>query len=89
MVKINPGSNVYRDNNTRTAGPNPENIKVPEPKMLGKNKLQCPECDAIFDSREKYISHHLAKHPTKPKTKLPENMQTSSVSTVAMDYPSK
>ncbi len=63
LSKINPGTNVYGDNDVSTAQPGGmEDIKIPDPKMLEKGKFQCPVCNAVFKSKEDYISHALAEH---------------------------
>jgi tRNA U54 and U55 pseudouridine synthase Pus10 len=62
MVRINPGSNVHGDNKTGTALPAMHNVNYPEPIVLEKDRLQCPICENIFDSREDYISHAMARH---------------------------
>ena len=62
MPKINPGSNRYGDNDTQTARPGGmQDIEVPDPKKLDKGKYQCTLCNEIFNNKEDYISHALAK----------------------------
>ena len=63
LSKINPGSNFNEDNDVRTARPGGmQDTAIIEPKMDDQRKLHCPLCDAIFNSREDYISHALSKH---------------------------
>ena len=62
LTKINPGSNRNEDNNVATATPGMLDVNISEPKMLEKNKLQCPRCDKTFNSREDYLSHAMARH---------------------------
>jgi hypothetical protein len=65
LPKINPGSNVYEDNDTRTARPGGlQETDIIEPNMDDKGKLHCPLCERVFNSREDYISHALSKHQT-------------------------
>ena len=62
MGKINPGSNLHGDNDTLTAhSGGTQGVDFPEPKKLDKGKYQCTLCSEIFNSREDYISHALAK----------------------------
>ncbi len=62
LVRINPGSNVHGDNKTKTMRKGMGNVVIPEPKTVEDNKLQCPICNRTFDSREKYLSHVMARH---------------------------
>lgn len=62
MVKINPGSNIHKDNETRTASAGSEKILIPEPIMVEHGRFQCPVCDKIYKSREDYDSHALTEH---------------------------
>lgn len=64
LVKINPGSNIHKDNETRTASAGSEKISIPTPKMVNDGKYQCPICGRIYDSRDDYDSHMLAQHST-------------------------
>ncbi len=65
MSKINPGSNIYGDNDTKSARPGGmQDIDIMEPSIDDKKKLHCPQCDRVFASREDYISHALSKHQT-------------------------
>ncbi len=75
MQKINPGSNRYKDNDARTY---PDQMQdIPEPKMVDKNKFQCPVCNRVFDSREDYISHSLTMHePNAPAMPEPDSTTT-------------
>ena len=69
--KINPGSNINKDNDLRTATPGMLNVDIPEPKMLEKGEFQCPICDRTFNSKEDYLSHAMAHHQmTHSKTEL-------------------
>jgi hypothetical protein len=62
LSKINPGSNRHGDNDTQTAhAGGMQDIEFPEPKELTHGKYQCTLCNEIFNSREDYISHALAK----------------------------
>jgi len=62
-TKINPGSNIHGDNDLRTARTGGmQDIDLPEPKIVEKNKFQCPVCSKVFGSKEDYISHALARH---------------------------
>ncbi len=72
MGKINPGSNVHGDNDTRTARPGGmQDVDIPEPKPAEKGMLQCPMCNSVFSSKADYISHALAKHqPVTPETQM-------------------
>lgn len=67
LSKINPGSNRHEDNDLKTTAPDTQDWDIPEPKKLEKGKLQCPACNAIFDSREAYISHALSRHQEHPE----------------------
>ena len=68
MSKINPGSNFNEDNEALTARPGGlQETYIMEAKMDGKGKLHCQLCDKVFNSREDYISHALAKHQTSAK----------------------
>ena len=62
MVKLNPGSNVHGDNETETAIPGMRNVEIPEPNVLENGKFQCPVCNAVFNSKEGYISHAMTLH---------------------------
>ncbi len=62
LSKINPGSNRNGDNDLATATPGMQDVDIPEPKMLEKGKFQCTICSQIFNSKEAYISHALARH---------------------------
>jgi hypothetical protein len=64
LVKINPGSNVQKNNETRTASAGSENLFIPEPNMLAVGVFQCPVCHETFKSRDDYDSHVLARHQT-------------------------
>ena len=75
MVKINPGSNVHGDNETRNATPGMRNVDIPEPKMT-EGKFQCPVCDRLFTSREAYDSHAMAHHQTEAETSAPMEQST-------------
>ncbi len=78
MVKINPGSNVYGDNKTGTAVPGMQNVTYPEPIIVEKNRLQCPVCERIFDAKEDYISHAMARHqPAEEETVKPTSTMTT------------
>ena len=70
MSKINPGSNRNEDNDLATATPGMVDVNIPEPEMLEKGKFQCTVCNAIFNSKEDYISHALARHQM-PETQQP------------------
>ena len=63
LSKINPGSNVHEDNDIKTARPGGlQDTDIMRPVIGEDGKLHCPMCDAIFKSREAYISHALSKH---------------------------
>ncbi len=72
MPKINPGSNVYGDNDTKTArAGGMQDVEIAEPKMTQDGKYQCTMCNAIFTTKEDYISHAMAKHqPVTPETEM-------------------
>jgi len=72
LSKINPGSNFNEDNDLRTATPGVPYLDIPEPKVLGKGKFQCPVCDNTYSSREAYISHALALHQVCPEAPIQE-----------------
>ena len=70
MSKINPGSNVYGDNDVQTARPGGlQETDILEPMIGDDGKLHCPICSAVFNSREAYISHALSKHQTMEQSK--------------------
>ncbi len=71
MTKINPGSNVHGDNDTKTArAGGMQDVNIPEPRMEG-NSFICTICDGVFSTREDYISHALSKHqPVTPETEM-------------------
>jgi len=72
LSKVNPGSNFNEDNDVRTASPGMQDIDIAEPIMGEKGKLQCPNCERQFESREDYISHALSKHQmSKPSIMQP------------------
>ncbi len=63
MPKLNPGGNVHGDNDTETArAGGMQDVSIPEPKTTEKGKFQCTVCNAVFNSRQDYVSHALAKH---------------------------
>jgi uncharacterized C2H2 Zn-finger protein len=63
LSKINPGSNFNEDNDVRTAQPGGmQATNIIEPKIDDQHKVHCPLCDAVFSSKENYISHALSKH---------------------------
>jgi uncharacterized C2H2 Zn-finger protein len=63
LSKINPGSNIYSDNDVRTARPGGlQGTDFAEPTIDDDGKLHCPKCSRVFISREDYISHALSKH---------------------------
>lgn len=72
MSKINPGSNRNEDNDVSNASPGMWDVNIPEPKRLEKNKLECPVCDKIYNSKEDYISHALAQHQVQAETVMEE-----------------
>ena len=75
LSKINPGSNVYGDNDVQTARPGGlQEADILEPMIDDHGKLHCPICSEVFNSREAYISHSLSKHQTIEETK--ETMET-------------
>jgi hypothetical protein len=63
LVKINPGSNIHKDNETRTASAGSDKISILEPKMVEHGRFQCPVCGKIYKAREDYDSHALSEHP--------------------------
>ena len=72
MSKINPGSNRNEDNDLRTATTGGlQNVNIPEPKIVDKDKFQCTMCNATFNSREAYLSHALAHHQRAEKMEKP------------------
>jgi hypothetical protein len=72
LTRINPGSNVHDDNDTKTAlAGGMQDVDIPEPRITQKGILKCPVCNLSFASREDYISHALAKHqPSTSETKM-------------------
>lgn len=64
MSKLNPGSNRHEDNDVATTSPG--SLDIPEPKLLEKGKYQCTMCARVFNSREDYDSHALARHQPEP-----------------------
>lgn len=78
LSKINPGSNRNEDNDLTTATPGMQNVDIPEPKQLEKNKLQCPACERTFNSKEDYISHALARHQLSREPNMEESASVVS-----------
>jgi hypothetical protein len=39
-----------------------ETSMMQEPKIIEKNRLQCPICNQVFDSRQDYDSHWVSCH---------------------------
>lgn len=63
MSKINPGSNFNGDNEVQNAGSDVmRDAVILEPRVDDMKKLHCPLCEGVFNTREDYISHSLAKH---------------------------
>ncbi len=71
LVKINPGSNVHKDNETRRASAGSEKIAIREPKMVQNGKYECPVCGKIYKSREDYDSHALSEHSSEVMVEPP------------------
>ncbi|MGA3111977.1 MAG: hypothetical protein ABSE15_08090 [Candidatus Bathyarchaeia archaeon] len=70
MSRINPGSNIYEDNDVQTARPGGlQDTDILEPMTDDHGKLRCPICSGVFNSREAYISHALSKHQTMEQSK--------------------
>ncbi|MCW4018253.1 MAG: hypothetical protein NWF00_06205 [Candidatus Bathyarchaeota archaeon] len=61
MSKSNTVANIHSNSRSSRVGVMQE-FDIPEPKEAEHNMLKCPICNAIFASKEDYISHALAKH---------------------------
>jgi len=71
LVKINPGSNIHGDNETRRASAGSEKLDIPEPRMVEHGRFECPVCRKIYKSREDYDSHALSQHSTEVTVEPP------------------
>lgn len=76
MVRINPGSDVQGDNQTKNATPSMVNVDVPEPKMT-EGKYSAP-FDRVFNNREAYDNHAIAVHQPPETTAAPMEQPTSA-----------
>jgi predicted RNA-binding Zn-ribbon protein involved in translation (DUF1610 family) len=71
LVKINPGSKIHGDNETRRATAGSEKIPIAEPKIVEHGRFECPDCGKIYKSREDYDSHALSQHSTEVAVEPP------------------
>jgi hypothetical protein len=78
LSKINPGSNVYEDNDLKTAVPGMLDVDIPEPIMLEHGRFECPVCHETYRSKEDYISHAMARHQMRTDASVEKTLETPS-----------